>query len=205
MGKSMQALTVFSLAIRYLKEHLQKSCKEQWKERYRTKTYILYWPYQLYGMIELNNLWGWRQNRYRVLMYITDSNNMNVDWPDCSHFCQNLCLDVVKYYIRYFKNYSQFWEMIGFISSNTKCIYFRHCSSRWIWFRILPLFLYNFCILLNLFLYSICTKITDRFNPASMLCLSEARTWISNVICRSLLYDQCFEVRDDYSSLCSVF
>jgi hypothetical protein len=28
MGKSMQALTVFSLAIRYLKEHLQKKLQE---------------------------------------------------------------------------------------------------------------------------------------------------------------------------------
>jgi hypothetical protein len=69
---------------------------------------------------------------------------------------------------------SMFWEK----SSNIKCIYFRHYSSRWFWFRILPLFLYNFYILLNLFSYSICTKRNDRFNPASMLCLSEARTWI---------------------------
>jgi hypothetical protein len=30
----------------------------------------------------------------------------------------------------------------------------------------------------------------NRFNPATFVCLSQARTWISNVICRGLFYVQ---------------
>ena len=35
----------------------------------------------------------------------------------------------------------------------------------------------------------------NQFNPATFLCLLEAKTWISNVICCGLCYVQWFEVR----------
>ena len=38
-----------------------------------------------------------------------------------------------------------------------------------------------------------------RFNPAPFVCLSEASTWIPNIICHGLLYVQWFEVRGDCS------
>jgi hypothetical protein len=38
-----------------------------------------------------------------------------------------------------------------------------------------------------------------RFNPAPFLCLSEARTWIPNIICHGLFNVQWFEVRGDCS------
>jgi len=37
----------------------------------------------------------------------------------------------------------------------------------------------------------------NRFNTATFVCLSQTRTWISNVICRSLFYVQWVEASGD--------
>ena len=37
----------------------------------------------------------------------------------------------------------------------------------------------------------------NRFNPAKTLCMSQARTWISNIVCRGLFCIQWVQMRDD--------
>ena len=41
--------------------------------------------------------------------------------------------------------------------------------------------------------------LVNQFNPATFLCLSQARTWIAKVRCHGLFYVQWFEVRGCYS------